>query len=83
MPTRRAKVGKYKTGDWVTFPMWPKRRLAQVLAFRGPIGRSGTNIYFIREVTEYGEEPREFEAAESSLEPASSPPSANGLPDVK
>jgi hypothetical protein len=79
MRYRNVGKTKYAVGNLVTFFRWPVRRLAQVIELRGPLGRSGMQIYRLREDSPLGEV-RESEHPEDALEPAEAPARASDQP---
>jgi hypothetical protein len=79
MTNRNVGKTRYGLGEWVTFFRWPKRGVAQVIELRGPLGRGGEQVYRLRENAPWGEV-REFEQAESDLEPGNAPCSVEGQP---
>lgn len=67
--TRKQKKGKFKVGDWVSYPRGSGRSKALVIEDRGPLGTGGRWIYSLR-VYEPPVEPYTFELSEDFLEPA-------------
>jgi hypothetical protein len=67
----RAKKGRFKVGDWVSFPSIFRNKLAQVIEERGPLGVKGRHIYRIRIADET--ELEAFEMPEDELQPVPPP----------
>jgi hypothetical protein len=72
MATTNGTSTKFTVGDWVTYPLSPRRGHALVIEVRGPLGPGGEQLYRIRHIQDWGEV-WEFEQFESALE-ASDPP---------
>lgn len=62
-------AAKFSPGDWVAYNIGPSRHVAEVLQDLGTVGKQRVRYYKLREPMWYGE-PKEYEFAETSLEPA-------------
>jgi hypothetical protein len=69
--------GRFKVGDWVTFPYGTRNLIAQVVEERGPLGIRGRHLYRIRPAGET-ESPDSFEMPEDELA-AATPPDKNSV----
>jgi hypothetical protein len=70
----RKKTGRFKVGDWVTFPYGIRNTRAQVIEERGPLGVKGRHICRVRLADET--ELDAFEMPEDELQPVPPPDKA-------
>lgn len=67
MSTTKKASGRFKVGDWVSFPYGARTVTAQVIEERGPIGVNRRRLYRIR-LDRESTEPDAFEMPEDELE---------------
>jgi hypothetical protein len=72
MSATRKETGRFKVGDWVSFPYGARNLTAQIVEARGPLGINGRHLYRIRVAREFGE-PDSFELPGDDLELAPAP----------
>jgi hypothetical protein len=74
MKVNGRKKGRFRVGDWVTFPFGVGDLTAQVIEERGPLGVGGRHIYRILVADE--PEPDSFEIPEDHMRAAAVPDNA-------
>src|SRR5262245_48931363 len=67
MRTTRTKNGKFRVGDWVTFPYGLGQVVAQIIEDRGPLGFNRRQLYRVR-LDMDSTEPHEFELPEDEMD---------------
>jgi hypothetical protein len=82
MSTRKKAAGRFRVGDWVTFPYGTRNAFAQVVEDRGPLGVKGRWIYRIRRFLD-DNEPDSFELPEDLIQAAPAPAKAEVLRYLK
>ncbi len=69
MKTKKKEKGRFKIGDWVSFPYGIQQAFAQVIEDRGPLGVNHRHLYRIRFPRDHSEYDS-FELPDPYLEPA-------------